>query len=66
MLRRLAFVRAGTVRRGSYVYDDLAEDDPRAVPLGAVPPVVFSEAASDVANFAAAGTFEAEWERTAW
>ena len=65
-IKRLAFIRADSVQRGSYVYDDLADDDERALKLGEVPPVVFSEAAGDVAAFAAAGQFDPDWERKVW
>jgi hypothetical protein len=43
------FVKAGTMRRGSYVYDELASDDPRAVRFGDVPPIVWSETIGDLA-----------------
>ena len=65
-LKRLAFVRMKTVQRGSYVYDDLKEQDERALKLGAVPPVVFSEAAADVQSFAAAGEYAEDWEKKVW
>jgi hypothetical protein len=51
-IERLAFVPAGSVQRGSYVYDDVKEDDGRCIRLGDVPPIVFSEAAGDVQVFA--------------
>ncbi len=42
------FVRAGSVQRGSYVYDDPKEDDDRRVPFGEVPSIVWSEALGDL------------------
>ena len=65
-LKWLSFVRAGAIGRGSYVYDDLQDNDPRALKLGEVPPVVFSEAAADVQTFAAAGAYDPDWERKVW
>jgi hypothetical protein len=63
---RLAFARADTIRRGSYIYDELKEKDSRALTLGEVPPVIFSEATSDVAMFAAAGEYHEDWEKKVW
>ncbi len=63
---RLAFARTDTIKRGSYVYDDLKEQDRRALKLGEVPPVIFSEVASDVAMFAAAGEYHEDWEKKVW
>jgi hypothetical protein len=54
-IEHLTFVPAGSVRRGSYVYDDVKEDDPRCIKLSDVPPIVFSEAAADVQAFAQGG-----------
>ena len=65
-LKRLAFVRAETDGRNSDVYDDLTVKDEHALTLGEVPPVVFSEAAGDVATFAAAGQYDPDWERKVW
>ena len=65
-LKWLSFVRTDAIRRGSYVYDDLEDNDPRTLKLGEVPPVVFCEAAADVQTFAAAGAYDADWERKVW
>lgn len=42
------FCKAGTVERGSYIYDEPANDDPRILNFGQVPPVVYSETVSDL------------------
>lgn len=43
-LGSLFFVKAGSVRISSYEYDEPdTPSDPRLIPLGEVPPVVFSE-----------------------
>jgi hypothetical protein len=43
------FVTLGTVRRGSYEYDDpQGESDPRVLPMHQVPPIVFSEAVAEL------------------
>ncbi len=43
------FVRQGSVTQGSYVYDEPAnETDPRVVPFGDVPPIVFSETMTEL------------------
>jgi hypothetical protein len=63
---RLAFARTDTIKRGSYIYDDLKEQDSRALKLGEVPPVIFSEAAGDVAMFAAVGEYHQDWEKKVW
>jgi hypothetical protein len=60
-LEKVAFVPAGSVKRGSYVYDDLKEHDPRTMKLGDVPPVAFSEAVADVQSFMAAGQYDPQW-----
>ncbi len=65
-IKRLAFARTDTIRRGSYVYDDLKEKDERIVPLGDVPPIIFSEIAADVQTFAAAGEYAEDWEKKVW
>jgi len=50
-LQNLLFVRAGTVKIGSYVYDTPSDEaDPRLIPFGEVPPVVFSEVMGDLAR----------------
>ncbi len=59
----LAFARTDTMGRGSYIYDDLPEREGLALALGEVPPTIFSEIASDVAMFAAAGEYHKDWER---
>ena len=47
------FVRAGTVKIGSYVYDNPRdEDDARLIPFGSVPPIVYSEVAGDLRSIA--------------
>lgn len=63
---RLAFARTDTIKRGSYIYDDLSEQDSRALTLGEVPPVIFSEVANDVTMFAAAGEYHQDWEKKVW
>lgn len=65
-IKRLAFARIDTIKRGSYVYDDLKEQDERIIPLGNVPPIVFSEIAADVQSFAAAGEYSKDWEQKVW
>ncbi|MBL8897139.1 MAG: DUF4132 domain-containing protein [Planctomycetes bacterium] len=49
------FVRAGTVARGGYVYDDPQGDDPRILDFGSVPPVVWSETVGDLAAIVGEG-----------
>ncbi len=50
------FVRSGSVKIGSYEYDEPGNDtDPRLVPLGAVPPIAYSEALGDLARIAGKG-----------
>ena len=52
-LEDVRFVRSGSVKIGSYTYDEPANgDDPRVVPLGDVPPIVFSEVMGDLARIA--------------
>src|SRR5262249_29554146 len=47
------FVNGGTVRVGSYVYDNPSDDgDARLIAFGAVPPVVFSEVMGDLKRIA--------------
>ncbi|HEX6779303.1 MAG TPA: DUF4132 domain-containing protein, partial [Ktedonobacterales bacterium] len=65
-IKRLAFARADTIKRGSYIYDDLKERDERVIKLGYVPPIIFSEIAADVQTFAAAGEYTEDWERKVW
>ncbi len=53
-LQELYFVRGGTVEIGSYTYDDpQGDDDPRVLPFGQVPPIVFSEVMGDIKKIAA-------------
>lgn len=47
-LGKARFVRAGTVRRGSYVFDEVETDEPRVLTFAAVPPVVWSETIGDL------------------
>lgn len=42
------FCTAGSIQRGSYVYDEPTENDPRLLTFGEVPPVVYSETVSDL------------------
>jgi hypothetical protein len=42
------FCTAGSIQRGSYVYDEPTENDPRILTFGQVPPVVYSETVSDL------------------
>ncbi|HLV97435.1 MAG TPA: DUF4132 domain-containing protein [Ktedonobacterales bacterium] len=65
-IKRLAFARTDTIQRGSYIYDDLKEKDERSIKLGEVPPIIFSEIAADVQNFAAAGEYREDWEKKVW
>ncbi|HEU5199892.1 MAG TPA: DUF4132 domain-containing protein [Ktedonobacterales bacterium] len=65
-IKRLAFARIDTIKRGSYIYDDLQERDVRIIKLGEVPPIIFSEIAADVQTFAAAGEYTEDWERKVW
>lgn len=47
-LSQACFVKANTVTRGSYEYDDIKENDPRVIPFAKVPAVVYSESISDL------------------
>lgn len=42
------FATAGTIERGSYIYNEPKPDDPRVLRFDQVPPVVFSETISDL------------------
>lgn len=42
------FVKADSVERGSYIYDEAVTDDPRVLRFDQVPPVVWSETISDL------------------
>jgi len=49
----VCFVKHGTVKVGSYTYDEPGNDnDPRLIALGQVPPIVFSEVMGDVQSIA--------------
>ena len=65
-IKRLAFAQADTIKRGSYIYDELREQDTRIIKLSDVPPIIFSEIAADVQTFAAAGAYTEDWERKVW
>ncbi|MCA9670090.1 MAG: DUF4132 domain-containing protein [Myxococcales bacterium] len=48
-LKRAYFVEPGAVSFGSYVYDEPRDDsDKRLIPLGKVPPIVYSEAMAEI------------------
>ena len=42
------FAKAGSIDRGSYVYDEPGPDDPRVLRFDQVPPVVYSETLADL------------------
>jgi len=42
------FAKAGSIERGSYVYNEPSPDDPRILPFEQVPAVVYSETLSDL------------------
>ncbi len=42
------FAKAGTIERGSYIYNEPEPDDPRVLRFDQVPPVVYSETLSDL------------------
>ena len=47
------FVRTGSVKTGSYTYDEPGdENDPRVLPFGQVPPIVYSEVLGDLHKIA--------------
>ena len=47
------FVRSGSVKTGSYTYDEPGdENDPRVLPFGQVPPIVYSEVLGDLHKIA--------------
>jgi hypothetical protein len=53
------FVKAGTVKVGSYEYDEPAnEKDERVLRFGDVPPIVYSEIVGDLQKIAGKGTTE--------
>jgi hypothetical protein len=66
LLLGLGFLRADPGNRARRYDDSIADNDPRLIKLGDVPPIVLSEAASDVQRFAAAGTYDAKWENKFW
>ena len=48
-LGKVSFVKHGVVKVGSYTYDEPhGDDDPRIIPLGIIPPIVFSEVMGDL------------------
>jgi hypothetical protein len=52
-LERLCFVKAGSVKFASYVYDEPSEaQDERLIAFGQVPPIVFSETLGDLEKIA--------------
>jgi hypothetical protein len=52
-LGEVCFVRHGTVKVGSYTYDEPSnDDDPRLLALGQVPPIIFSEVMGDLQRIA--------------
>ncbi len=63
VLEKLEFARAGSLKRGSYVYDDLKDNDARVIKLGDAGAVVYSESVGDVQSFMAAGSYDPEWRK---
>jgi hypothetical protein len=60
------FVKQGSVKIGSYTYDEPDNaDDPRVVALGEVPPIVFSEVMGDLQKIAGKTTGEESEQTTA-
>ncbi len=62
-LGNVYFVKANSVKVGSYTYDNPSgQDDARLIPFGAVPPVVFSEILGDLGKISGkkAESMEAE------
>ena len=52
-LEHAFFVRSGSVKTGSYTYDEPAdENDPRVLPFGQVPAIVYSEVMGDLHKIA--------------
>ncbi len=62
-LIRLAFVRADALKSNGFIKDDLKDEDERLIPLGEVPPAVFSEAAANIQALAAQGRYDADWQK---
>ncbi|RYD22846.1 MAG: DUF4132 domain-containing protein [Verrucomicrobiaceae bacterium] len=48
LVGQACFVKAGSVRRGSYQRDEPKETDERVLTLGSVPPIAYSEALADL------------------
>ncbi len=65
VITRLGFVAAGALKKtgSSYNTNDLQTEDARLLPLGQVPPVVFSEAATILQAAAGLGRYDEEWEK---
>ena len=57
-LENACFVPSGSVQMGSYIYDDPGPDDPRLLPLGEVPAIVYSEAMGDLRAISGKGEAE--------
>lgn len=52
-LEKACFVRSGSVKTGSYTYDEPGdENDPRVLPFGQVPAIVYSEVLGDLHKIA--------------
>ncbi|MCY2968819.1 MAG: hypothetical protein NT069_35195, partial [Planctomycetota bacterium] len=48
-LQEICFVKSGSVTVGSYTYDEPEDEkDPRLIPFGEIPPIVFSETMGDM------------------
>lgn len=62
-LIRLAFVHPDTMKRNGQFYNDLKDEDERIIPLGEVPPAVFSEVAANIQALAALGHYDADWQK---
>jgi hypothetical protein len=55
-LERFCFVKTGTIKFGSYVYDEPSDaKDERLLPFGQVPAIVFSETLGDLGKIAGKG-----------
>jgi hypothetical protein len=63
VLTRLGFVHTDALKRGGYIYDDLKDEDGRLIPLGQIPPAIFSEAAAPAQFVAAQGHYDADWQK---
>ena len=62
-LEKFCFVTAGSVKFGSYTYDEPADEkDERLIPFGQVPPIVFSETLGDLGKIAGQKVAEEEAE----